>query len=86
MQKYSKKIPPRSPDLNPAENFFHLIKRELKKQAIEYQITSETIDEFKARVMNLMENFPSEKIDKIIDTMDKRIGLILKNNGRRIKY
>lgn len=80
------KIPPRSPDLNPAENFFHLIKRELKKQAIEYQITSETIDEFKARVMNLMENFPSEKIDKIIDTMDKRIGLILKNNGRRIKY
>ena len=30
--------------------------------------------------------FTSEKIDKIIDSMDKRIGLLLKTNGSRIKY
>lgn len=80
------RIPPRSPDLNPAENFFNLIKRELKKQAIQQQITKETMEEFKTRVKNLMENYPCDKIDKIIDTMDKRIDLILKNKGRRIKY
>ena len=28
------KIPPRSPDLNPIENFFYLVSRELKKQAV----------------------------------------------------
>ena len=30
--------------------------------------------------------FPSEKIDKIFDSMDKRIGLVMKANGSRIKY
>ena len=80
------RIPPRSPDLNPAENFFHLVKRKLKKQAIEQQITKETFKKFKTRVKNLMENFPAEKIDHIIDSMDKRIDLILKCKGRRIKY
>ena len=28
--------------------------------------------------------FPSDKIDKIIDSMDKRIGLVIKTNGSRI--
>ena len=28
--------------------------------------------------------FPSNKIDKIIDSMDKRIGLVMKANGSRI--
>ena len=30
--------------------------------------------------------FPSEKIDKIIDSMDKRIRLVIKANGSSIKY
>ena len=29
---------------------------------------------------------PSERIDTIIDSMDKQIGLAMKANGSRIKY
>ena len=28
--------------------------------------------------------FPSDKIDKIIDSIDKRIGLVMKTSGSRI--
>ena len=38
-------IPPHSPDLNPIENFFHLIKRKLTKEAKEKKITYETIQQ-----------------------------------------
>lgn len=80
------KIPPRSPDLNPIENFFHLVKRELRKQALEEQITSETIEEFNNRVEKTLKQFPICTINNIIASMDKRVGMILKAKGRRIRY
>ena len=33
------KIPARSPDLNPIENLFHLVKKNLENEAIENNIT-----------------------------------------------
>ena len=33
------KIPARSPDLNPIENLFHLLKKRLENEAIENNIT-----------------------------------------------
>ena len=36
------KIPPRSPDLNPIENFFALVTKTLRKQVIEENIVRET--------------------------------------------
>jgi len=44
------KIPPRSPDLNPIENFFNLAKRALRQQAIESKITCETFEAYGNRV------------------------------------
>ena len=35
-------IPPRSPDINPIENFFHLMKKQLNKDALEQNITQES--------------------------------------------
>ena len=79
-------IAPRSPDLNSIENFFHLINMELKKDTIFRHIHSESFEQFSGRVKRIIIKFPSEKIDKIIDSMDKRFGLVMKANGSRIKY
>ena len=39
-------IPPRSPDLNSIENFFHLINMEQKKDTISRHIQSESFEQF----------------------------------------
>ena len=40
-------IPPRSPDLNPIENLFHLVSKQPREDAIDKQITSETYTIFR---------------------------------------
>ena len=49
-------IPPRSPDLNPIENFFNLISKKLNDDALENMITSEGYDQFSERVKFTIEN------------------------------
>ena len=79
-------LPPRSPDLNPIENFFHLVKNAIRKEAISKNITKETIAEFNTRVTLNLRQFPVDKINNIIDSMPKRIDMVLAAKGRRIKY
>ena len=79
-------IPPRSPDINPIENVFHLLDRKLRSEAVEQNITNESYKEFSARVKSTIENIPVEQIDKIIDTMPKRMRDIISVRGERIKY
>jgi len=80
------KIPPRSPDLNPIENIFHLVKKDLDKEALECEITSENFQQFKDRVMSAFNNIPVNVIDKTIESMPKRINNIVQNQGNRSKY
>ena len=49
-------IPPRSPDLNPIENFFNLISKKLNDDALENMITSEGYDQFSESVKFTIEN------------------------------
>ena len=79
-------IPPRSPDINPIENVFHLVDKKLRSDAIEKNITCESYKEFSARVESTMENFTLDMIDRIIDTMPKRMREIVKCGGQRLKY
>ena len=79
-------IPPRSPDLNPTENFFHLLQIELTKQALERKIRHETFTEFSARVKDTMLNFSASTIDKIINSMDERMSVIIKGKRKGLKY
>ena len=65
-------IPPRSPDINPIENVFHLLDRKLRSEAVEQNITNESYKEFSARVRQARVA-RVEQIDKIIDTMPKRM-------------
>ena len=79
-------IPPRSPDINPIENVFHLLDKKLRSDAIEKNIIYESYKEFSARVKTTMETFPVDMIDKIIDTMPKRMHEIVKCRAQRLKY
>ena len=73
--------PPRSPDINPNENMFHLIRRQLTEDALQYNI-----EQFSNRVENTIQNFPVSAINKTIEAMNKRMWLIVKSKGHRKKY
>ena len=79
-------IQPRSPDIKPIENIFHQVKRKLNSDALENHIEHENFENFSKRVKQTMEDFPKDVIDKTIESMNKRIGLIIKCKGQRTKY
>ena len=78
-------IPLRSPDLNPIENFFHSISVKINEESLNNIIMHETFQEFSERVKRIIVNYPTLKINKIIDNMDKRINMIIQHKGQRIK-
>ena len=79
-------IPPRSPDLNPIENLFNQVRRTIKKDSLNQQLLRESKIEFTERVTNLLLNYENERIDKLIFSMPKRVNMVLKGKGQRIKY
>ena len=79
-------IPPRSPDLNPIKNIFHLVRVALRKDALERNINNETIDDFEARIKYQLKNVSLEALNKTISTTEKRLRIIKNNKGYRTKY
>ena len=79
------KIAPRLADLNPIKNFFALINKTFRKQVIDKNIFREVYDVFVTRGRETILNFSIPKIDRIIESMDKRITLIMESKGCRIK-
>lgn len=79
-------IPARSPDLNPIENVFNNVKAQLRDDAFTKNIKWEDYPQFCKRVNHLLLNFPSTVIDKTIASMEKRINVLIKAKGQRIKY
>ena len=80
------KIPPRSPDLNPIENIFHLVRKRIDAQVRANNVTHQTWDEFKQAVQYNIWSTSKDLIDKTISTMQKRLQQIVKTHGRRTKY
>ena len=79
-------IPPRSPDLNPIENLFHIVKKKLHAQAIAESIEYVTLTEFKARVLKTLTEIPVSLINNLLLSMPKRIEAVFKCKGLRTKY
>ena len=80
------KIPPRSPDLNPIENIFKVVGDKLRKDALEKGIEKETYEQFCFRVKKTLMKYPTEAIDRTIESMVKRIDAVIKSRGNRTKY
>ena len=80
------KIPPRSPELNPIENFFNLVSIRLAHEAIEKEIKKKGFNEFCNRVTKCMLGFDRRQTDAIIDTMNKRLEMIIALKGQPLKY
>ena len=79
-------IPARSPDIDPIENLFNQVGRKLTKDAMQHQITDESFEQFSERVKRTLEAYPYGEMEKIIASRDKRMGLVIKAKGQRIKY
>ncbi len=79
-------IPPRSPDLNPIENIFNIAKRRMRKEAMEKEIIYESYSDFIKRIKRTFSGIGQGIIDRTIDSMNKRIDLVIKSKGARIKY
>ena len=80
------KIPPRSPDLNPIENIFHLATRELHKETVDKKISRETFEQFSFLVKRTLRNIPVDVINKTTDSVSKRLPKIVASGGQRFKY
>ena len=79
------KIPDRSPDLNPIENAFHLVEKQLRKDAIEKNISKETFQQFCWRIKKTLLSFSPAIVSKTIESMNKRVDAIIASKGERIK-
>ena len=79
-------IPARSPDINPIENVFNNIRVQLRTDAVEKKIESETYEQFCERVKTTLLNYSREIIDRTIESMPNRMKLILQGKGCRTKY
>lgn len=74
-------IPPRSPDINPIESFFKLVKDRLRKDAIANNITWESVPHFSEHVRETILSIDKVVIDKIIESMNKKMDSIINKKG-----
>ena len=80
------KLPPRSADLHVIENVFAIVNRHLRKQARDRKIRRETFEEFKARVIDTFFTLPVVTVNRLIDSIPKRMTSVIRKRGGRIKY
>ena len=75
-----------SPDINPIENLFYLVQKRLDAQALFKSITQKYFIQFFARIKNTLQKFLLHTINKIIESMNTRMSVIIKYKDQRIKY
>ena len=79
-------IPPRSTDLNPIENVYHLVKNRLAPEALTMKIERETFEEFKQRVFRCCDDIDTSTIDWAIESLPRHIDAVIKGRSSRTKY
>ena len=72
--------PPNSPDLNPIENVWGIVQREVDAAGCS------SFDQFEAMVTQKLQSFPQKTLEKLVNSMSKRIKLVIEANGDKIKY
>ena len=79
-------LPPRSGDIHCIESIFHIVKNNLRDDAMKKNITYETFPAFCKRAEDTIRSLNKEIIEKTIETMQKRIELVIQRKEQRAKY
>jgi DDE superfamily endonuclease len=74
--------PPQSPDLNPIENLWYLMKTELRKSSFR----AKNDEELREKLLNVWKNVSVDYCKKLIFFMSKRMADVVKAKGGPIKY
>ena len=72
--------PSNSPDLNPIENIWAILKNKVRK------LKSKTLNELRSNIIESWNNIDQQTIINTINSMPKRIKDVIDNNGGSIKY
>lgn len=72
--------PPQSPDLNPIEHLWDILKREV------HQVHSSSISNLKARVREVWENISPEVTAKLVESIPRRLDAVLESRGGPTRY
>ena len=80
------KILAHSPDLIPMKKRFYLIDKKLRENAISRNLTKETFRKTSKRIIHTVLAFPTDVIDKTIESIPKGIDNVIKCQGQRTKY
>ena len=72
--------PPQSPDLNPIENLWAIVKRDLKDK------NPRNNDELFQLVQQSWENISLQTCQRLIQSLPKRLANVVKNKGYPTKY
>ena len=79
-------IPPRSPELNPVENVFAFVKKELREEAYKEEITKETYAQFAIRAKHMLLTSDKNRMNNIIASYKRRLTQIIIRKGGKINY
>jgi len=79
-------IPARSPDINVIENLFHVFKKRLESDAIQRNITKESFNAFRNRVIHTLKTTDVKYINSLIDSFSSRVDNLIIRKGGRTKY
>lgn len=79
-------IPPRRSVMNCIENLFHIVKQLLEQDAIKYNITFETYEQFSEWVETTIRNLNTVIINKTIESMNNSMDLIIEKKGQHTKH
>ena len=81
--------PPYSPDINPIENLWKLLKENILKNHPELSslpMTMASFDSLERAAVEAWEDFPEEMLNHLIDTMPHRIEALIAADGWYTKY
>jgi transposase len=73
-------FPPYSPDLNPIENMWAILKRQVELPLPQNE------EEFMKRIFAEWKKIPESTLDNLATSMKRRIDEVIKKNGARTKY
>ena len=74
--------PPQSPDLNPIENLWSIIKRKVYEKGRQFGKKKELWE----RILEVSSQIAPEVVKKLTSSVDGRLVKLIQNSGKQIKY